>query len=258
MWFPFVLIIIIGIGVIIWVWRAIRSASPSPTPSPVEEPTCDPWFEESPWNDPGAVELNNCYRYACNMPAAPTQGFATPSLAGGRTFDDTTCVGLRAAVIRDGLIDATGPRDNDPPTDYGCRPPNRSCSAALPDPELHQKRTSPDYVPVPDLPDVEFPVTPGKHPEPFHLMRRDSDWTSGPKRTGRTWPPGSTATGAKSMIPPFLEPSIRSTSFAGFSGSARAGSGSPRSASAVAQPWVVPSRRCGQLYEQAYYCRTRS
>ena len=92
--------------------RRIAKTTPAPsrtradTPGPIRC-RCAPPYEPTWWNDgisPNAKQQkNNCYNYATNY---RTDTFARPGVGSGKTYPfPTRCKDVRAATIRDGLIE---------------------------------------------------------------------------------------------------------------------------------------------------------
>lgn len=64
---------------------------------------CAPLYEPDWWNDGGQRQFNNnCYNYGTNY---RSDTFAQPGLADGSMYTTITCPEVRAAAIRDELID---------------------------------------------------------------------------------------------------------------------------------------------------------
>jgi hypothetical protein len=66
---------------------------------------CAPLYEPGWWNVPARQPHNNCYNYGTNY---RTDTFAQPGRAAGDQYHSITCPEVRAAAIRDQLIDSPG------------------------------------------------------------------------------------------------------------------------------------------------------
>ena len=83
--------------------RARRAAAPRATPAHCE---CAPPYRPTIWNDGGWRQLrNNCYNYSTNY---RTDTFAQPGRAAGSMYTSLTGPAVRAAAVRDGLINRPG------------------------------------------------------------------------------------------------------------------------------------------------------
>lgn len=87
-------------------WDTAPALTATPAPSQPVCP-CAPNYEPKWWSDAatgGAKQSsNNCYNYATNY---RTDTFARPGVGTGQTYPfPTSCVGVRAAAVRDGLVE---------------------------------------------------------------------------------------------------------------------------------------------------------
>jgi hypothetical protein len=64
---------------------------------------CAPLYEPDWWNDPSRQYENNCYNYSTDY---RTDTFAQPGLAAGAMYTALDCPSVRAAALRDDLLDA--------------------------------------------------------------------------------------------------------------------------------------------------------
>jgi len=72
---------------------------------------CAPIYEPAWWNVPARQPFNNCYNYGCNY---RTNTFAQPGRAAGEMYHSISCADVRAAAIRDELIDSPAADNNCP------------------------------------------------------------------------------------------------------------------------------------------------
>ncbi len=63
---------------------------------------CAPIYEPTWWNTPAIQPHNNCYNYSTNY---RSDTYAQPGLAAGAMYTAITCAAVRAAAIKDELID---------------------------------------------------------------------------------------------------------------------------------------------------------
>jgi hypothetical protein len=66
---------------------------------------CAPIYEPEWWNVSARQPYNNCYNYATNY---RTDTFAQPGRAAGAMYTGLTCDAVKAAAIRDELVDSPG------------------------------------------------------------------------------------------------------------------------------------------------------
>ena len=65
---------------------------------------CAPLYEPAWWNDGGQRQMhNNCYNYGTNY---RSDTFAQPGLAAGAMYTQKTCASVKAAAVKDALIDS--------------------------------------------------------------------------------------------------------------------------------------------------------
>jgi hypothetical protein len=72
-------------------------------PPPYNPCKCAPIYEPEWWNVPAIQPNNNCYNYATNYRTEPR---AQPGRAAGAMYTSLTCSSVKAAAVKDDLIDS--------------------------------------------------------------------------------------------------------------------------------------------------------
>jgi hypothetical protein len=88
-------------------WRPPRPVWPAR-----ERCRCAPLYEPGWWNVPARQPGNNCYNYATDY---RSDTFAQPGLAAGSMYTSLQCAPVRAAGIKDELIDSPAANNRCPP-----------------------------------------------------------------------------------------------------------------------------------------------
>ena len=72
---------------------------------------CAPLYEPTWWNVPARQPYNNCYNYGTNY---RTDTFAQPGRGAGDQYHSISCADVKAAAVRDELIDSPGANNKCP------------------------------------------------------------------------------------------------------------------------------------------------